>query len=131
MNIADLTPEQVKKIEEAASVDELAGIAEAEGVSATEEELEAAWNQFHAEGGKFKLSEEELDNVAGGCMEDDHYDWINAHHGQTWEHTGCCPVCGASTTLEVTMSDGCYIRCTEYSIRFCSYNENTGVHTVL
>ena len=64
------TAEQLKKINTAKSAEELMALAKAEGIEISEEEIKAKFAEMHKEG---EIADDELDNVAGGCGEDDHY----------------------------------------------------------
>lgn len=59
--------ELMRKAREAASTEELMELAKAENIELTEEKAQELFTRLHAEGG---LSDNELDNVAGGgCSE--------------------------------------------------------------
>lgn len=59
----NFTPEQITKAKAAKSVEKLLALAKENGMELTEEEAKNYFEQWHKEG---ELSEEELDNVAGG-----------------------------------------------------------------
>ena len=74
----EFTKEMIKKAKSAKSAEELAEIAKAEDVELTAEEAEMHFAELHKHG---ELSDEELDNVAGGgCFEPDYKyeigDWV-------------------------------------------------------
>ena len=71
----NFTPEQITKAKAAKSAEELLAIAKENGLELTEEEAKKYFEQLHKEG---ELSDEELDNVAGGGCDDDFYDWVNS-----------------------------------------------------
>ena len=66
----NFTAEQLKKINEAKTAEELIELAKAEGIEMSEEEIKAKFDAVHKEG---ELADDELDNVAGGCGGDDSY----------------------------------------------------------
>ena len=68
-----MSEEFLAKAKTAESFEELKSIVSVEGVEVADAELMDAWERVSQSAGKkkFKLSEEELDNVAGGCGEDD------------------------------------------------------------
>lgn len=59
----DFTAEQLKKISEAKSAEELIALAKAEGIEISEEEIKAKFDAMHKEG---EIADDELDNAAGG-----------------------------------------------------------------
>ena len=61
--------ELMKKVKEAASVDELMELAKASYIEITEETAKDIFAKFHSEG---ELADDELDNVAGGACEADY-----------------------------------------------------------
>ena len=62
------TEEQMKKFSEAKSVEEVLALAKEEGVEISEEEIRKYYNatRIAARDGEGELSDDELDNVAGG-----------------------------------------------------------------
>lgn len=60
-----LTKELMEKAKNAGTAEELLELARAEGADATAEEAEKAFARLHRSG---ELADEELDNVAGGCV---------------------------------------------------------------
>lgn len=60
----EITPELMEKAKEATNVEELVQLARENGVELTAEEAERYYAQLHASG---ELSDDELDNVSGGC----------------------------------------------------------------
>lgn len=88
----DFSKEQLRKISEAKSVEELVALAKAEGIEVSEEEIKEKYNKIHKEG---ILSDEELDNVAGGslCGRPDRVDIVSYGGGQA-----ICPSCGGTVT---------------------------------
>ena len=86
----EFTKEMIEKAKAAKSVEELAEIAKAEGIELTAEEAKMHFDELHKTG---ELSDEELDNVAGGgCFEPDYKyevgDWVivNRHIIDDGEH---------------------------------------------
>ena len=72
------TPEQLKRMNDAKTAEELIELARAEGIKASEKEIRAQFYTMHKEG---ELEDDELDNVAGGCGGEDSYvpnvgDWV-------------------------------------------------------
>ena len=59
--------ELIEKAKQSKSAEELLAIAKAENIELSAEEAESAFNKLHRTG---ELSDEELDNVAGGCGDD-------------------------------------------------------------
>ena len=64
----NFTPEQITKAKAAKSVEELLAIAKENGMELTEEEAAKYFAEWHKEG---ELSDEELNNVSGGCGSSD------------------------------------------------------------
>ena len=66
-----LSEEFLAKAKAAKSFEELKALVSAEGVEVADSELMGAWERISesAGKGKFKLSAEELDDVAGGCLD--------------------------------------------------------------
>ena len=62
----NFTAEQMKKINEAKTEEELIALAKAEGIEMSEEEIKAKFAEMHKEG---EIADDELNNVAGGCGE--------------------------------------------------------------
>ena len=62
-----LTPEQLTKVKQAKSAEELFALAKENGIEMTEEEAEKYFAELHKEG---ELADDELDNVSGGCGEE-------------------------------------------------------------
>ena len=60
----NITKELFEKAKTAKSAEELLEMAKAENIELTEEEAEKAFAELHKSG---EISDEELDNVAGGC----------------------------------------------------------------
>ena len=88
-----MSAEFMTKAKSSKSFEELKSLVAAEGIEVAEDELMARWEEVSAGAKKFKLSEEELDNVAGGCgyTHEDHL----AFGGYTGPKRSVCPVCGA------------------------------------
>ena len=59
-----MSKENIEKAKEAKSVEELLALAKENDYPLTEEEAQNYFNQFHATG---ELSDDELDQVGGGC----------------------------------------------------------------
>ena len=58
--------EMIKKAAAAASAEQVASLAEENGIAMTGEDAEKYYSKLHQEQA---ISDEELDNVSGGCME--------------------------------------------------------------
>ena len=63
-----ISKELLKKAKTAKSAEELLAMAKAESVELTEEQAEKAFAELHKTG---EIADEELDNVAGGCGEEE------------------------------------------------------------
>ena len=61
----ELTKELVAKAKEAKTPEELMALAKENGIGLTEEETKAYFDRLHPQSGE--ISDEELDNVSGGC----------------------------------------------------------------
>ena len=68
-----MSAEFLAKAKSAKSFEELKSFVAAEGVEVADDELMAKWTELSSGAKKFKLSEEELDNVAGGCGDPEEY----------------------------------------------------------
>ena len=60
----NLTKELIEKAKTANTAEELLAMAKAENIELSAEEAEKAFSELHKSG---ELSDEELNNVAGGC----------------------------------------------------------------
>ena len=89
------TVEQTKKAKTAKSAEELFALAKENGIEMTEEEANKYFADFHKEG---ELSDEELDNVSGGCGDphEKHLSWNEKNYPMEYENE--CPVCGGTLT---------------------------------
>ena len=79
----EFTKELIEKAKNATTAQELQELAKAEGITLTAEEAKEAFAGLHKSG---ELSDEELDNVAGGgCFEPDYKyevgDWVIVERG--------------------------------------------------
>ena len=77
-----ITQEMIEQAKQAQSAEEILSLAKENGVEMTAEEAQKYYELWHT---AVELSDEELDNVAGGCSKD--YEAIITH-----EQT--CPKCG-------------------------------------
>lgn len=94
-----LTPEMIEKAKTAKSAEELISIAKENGITLTEEQANAYYQKLNQKTGT--LSDEELDNVSGGCNK---------------THTPIiCPHCG-STNVEYGFSNKAWCIC-----KSCNY----------
>lgn len=113
--------ELLQKAKQAKSADELLTIAKENGISISEEEAEAHFEQLNRSG---ELSDDELDDVAGGgCFknEDRYVDTLKKMYEGKRVRCNCatCPVCGSDhgivlrTRLTHTGWDDfwCYVYC--------------------
>ena len=66
MEIKDLTPEQIEQFKTAESAEELKTAAAEQGIAVTDEEIAFVWKALKEQDIN-ELSEDELENVAGGC----------------------------------------------------------------
>ena len=66
-----LTPELLEKAKQAKSPEELIALAKEKGTEMTEESAKAYFEQLHKSG---ELADDELDNVSGGCGDDEPVD---------------------------------------------------------
>ena len=109
----NFTPEQIVKAKAAKSAEELIALAKENGLELTEEEAKNYFEQWHKEG---ELSDDELDNVSGGCGNDEpegpytemycsHCGWTtkwNGYFTDTMQYYGPCPECGAQNIFAGT-----------------------------
>ena len=87
-----MTTEELKKAKECKSVKELMSLAKENGKELTEEQTTALFARLNTQNGE--LADDELDNVAGGCIEDK------------------CPKCGCTTIKHsYKMRDGISAKC--------------------
>ena len=108
----NFTAEQLKKINEAKSAEELIALAKAEGIEMSEEEIKAKFEAMHKEG---EVADDELDNVAGGACDDGKLGNIVKikSTGQTGQITY---VITAYRYYRVTLDDGSTVDCEEKDI---------------
>lgn len=98
--MTNLTPEMIEKAKAAKTADELLALAKENGVEMTEESAAAYFAQLHPTAGE--LSDDELDNVAGGgCYSDDR---LVVTVG-TQKTCFVCKTCGALHESEKTEHD--------------------------
>ena len=64
----NFTQEQIAKAKAAKSAEELIALAKENGLELTEEEAKNYFEQWHKEG---EIADDELENVSGGCGDDD------------------------------------------------------------
>ena len=82
------TPEQLEKAKAAKNAEELLALAKGNGMELTGEEAKQYFAELHHEG---ELADNELDNVSGGCGDDDDYDW---HTDPNIKSHMRCSACG-------------------------------------
>ena len=89
--------ELIAKAKKAESPEELAAIAKQNGVKMTDEEAKSYFEQLHPKAGE--LSDEELDNVAGGgCYAKDGYLWTTIGHKCRYYEQSANPPAGVKGT---------------------------------
>ncbi|MGN0349992.1 MAG: Nif11-like leader peptide family RiPP precursor [Roseburia sp.] len=90
----NMNPELMKKAKAAKSAEELLALAKESGMELTKEDAAAYFTRLHEK--KKELSEEELDNVSGGCGSDDSNPAKPSNQliiGSVIEREECCPKC--------------------------------------
>ena len=87
------TNEQLAKAKAAKSAEELLSMAKEAGVTMTEDEAAKYFSELHKEG---ELSDDELDNVSGGC---------GAEVVSIRWYRFICPFCGADCKVTFTYYD--------------------------
>lgn len=102
--MAEFNTELMKKVEAAASPEEILAIAKDNNIKLTQEQANAYFEKMHKTG---ELSDDELDNVAGGGC-----------GNQTQEVTDpiCCPICGSHSVKKYS-TDSASCNC----CGFCEY----------
>ena len=87
----NLTPEMIEKAKAAKSAEELLALAKANGVEMTADEAKTYFAQLGPKSGE--LSDDDLDNVAGGACSSRVKvgDSVRVTSGET------CPICGGNT----------------------------------
>lgn len=133
-----ITPELVEKAKKTETAQELIALAQENGIELSREEADGYIERFHAVG---ELSDEELDNVAGGgCyLEGKYYDNLIVTHqyGCSWwkckkcmngamkakkeggKIVGVCEKCGASTVC-----GQCYYMLYGRGVWYCGNSAN-------
>ena len=90
----------IEKAKTAKSAEELLAMAKAESVELTEEQAEKAFAELHKTG---ELSDEELDNVAGGCGGEEITEPKYKEGDLVWISGGfACHTCGRYRAFKVT-----------------------------
>ena len=109
----NFTSEQLAKAKTSKSAEELLAYSIEIGYALTEDEAKKYFEQWHKEG---ELADEELDNVAGGCGNDEpegpytemycsHCGWTtkwNGYFTDKMQYYGPCPECGAQNIFAGT-----------------------------
>ena len=93
----NLTQEQLTKAKSAKSVEELLALAKENGVELTEDEAKKYFAEWHREG---ELSDDELQNVSGGCGGPKEYE----------TYPGAAPTCGGKFIMSDEAPDSSW-RC--------------------
>ena len=92
--------ELIEKAKTAKSAEELLAMAKAESVELTEEQAEKAFAELHKSG---ELSDDELDNVAGGCGGEEIPEPKYKEGDLVWISGGfACHTCGRYRAFKVT-----------------------------
>ena len=99
----ELRKELLAKAKEAKSVEELLAFAKENGIELTDEKAKEYFTKLNTK--SEELSDEELDNVSGGCGNSDHFGGIII------DETRYCPYCGAENTEERLSTGDIYIDC--------------------
>lgn len=128
--MTNFTPEMIEKAKAAKTAEELLVLAKENNVELTEEEAKAYFVQLNPNLGE--LTDEELDNVAGGGCGDDQYQIKHGDRVQMrQEYSNNCPICKGRTGIYV--SEGSYWsvkcdkeNCTGYVVR--SYPQKSDPH---
>ncbi|MDE5753182.1 MAG: hypothetical protein K2H89_01350 [Oscillospiraceae bacterium] len=124
-----LTPELIEKARQAKSSEELIALAEANGMTLTEDEAREYFSELHGQSPKTgELSDDELDNVSGGgCYYKDGRLVVTAGYAC---YRYRCKKCGSPDThpgyvVVFTSSDpSCYC---DRTCSGCKYKSNKGV----
>lgn len=136
--MTNFTPEMIEKAKTAKSVEELLPLAKENGIELTAEEAKMCFGQLHPASGE--LSDEELDNVAGGGCQ--------SASGRTIVSSGCQCFTGCYQSLlrngldewksrnDAVRTDNYTLRCLWYdhscinacgSCRYLEFEGGTGV----
>lgn len=113
----EITHEMLQKVKTAGSVAELIAIAEENGVEMTEEEAKNYYAQLNPSSGE--LSDDELDNVAGGgCHKGDGRLVVTSLY-----HCGnfACKLCGKGCVHNHTAADGIGSKQIDPACVWCQY----------
>ena len=95
-----LTKELIEKAKTANAAEELHAMAKAENIELSAEEAESAFTKLHKTG---ELSDEELDNVAGGCGGEEITEPKYKEGDLVWISGGfACYTCGRYRAFKVT-----------------------------
>ena len=117
-----ITPELLEKAKKAKSAEELLALAKENGVELSKEEAQAYFEQFNKTG---ELSDDELDNVAGGgCHAGDGRMVVTVfHHCKHF----CCRRCGGKLVNKGEGDKCSGFRCNIYAqcceCKFCTYEK--------
>ena len=96
----NVSTELLEKAKAAKSAEELLAMAKAESVELTEEQAEKAFAELHKSG---ELSDDELDNVAGGCGGEEIPEPKYKEGDLVWISGGfACHTCGLYRAFKVT-----------------------------
>lgn len=129
--MANLNKELIEKAKQAKSAEEILALAKGNGVSMTEEQAKAYFEQFHPVSGE--ISDDELENVAGGgCHAKDGRLVITCDYScPNWEvathvHYAGCP--GLEIELPVSAPvhkcQNCKYRTIEHELWLCNNPAN-------
>lgn len=116
-----LTPELIEKAKQAKSAEELLALAKENGIELSEDEAKAYFEQLNKSG---ELSDDELDNVAGGgCYYDDGRLVVTCgYYCKRFE----CSVCGLAFSPKFTELHKCYSGLHASTCDDCKYKTNKG-----
>ena len=114
----NFTPEQITKAKAAKSAEELFALAKENGMEMTDDEAKKYFADLHKEG---ELSDDELDNVSGGCGGDPHTEHLAFSPAFISHRSEDCPVCGCLMDyVEYVTSKSGY---SSYSVYYCPKGE--------
>ncbi len=119
-----ISSELIAKAKQAKSAQELIALAKQNGTELTEEGAKIYFDQLHKSG---ELSDEELDNVTGGCGDDEPTDrrvkvW-HGHKGCNYYACGICEMkagCGHRSAKDCTCGNCLHIRYKDDGTTVCN-----------
>ena len=114
------TPELIEKAKEAKTPDELMALAKENDMEMTEESAEAYYNLLHPQNGE--ISDDELDNVAGGgCHNGGRLVVSVMHYCDEWR----CKDDGSQCDIDGIMvnCNTCRVAAYCFSCKYCTYEK--------